>query len=263
MAENRNRKVQRLIEEQQLKNDKWIKSLNFQQRTVIQEYAAKQVDKVAANILCQIETCYAGAFVELWEDKLTYDEIEQVFEVANRMLKENGQFLEDEGEGWKMKLDKLTPQVKERVIDLLEKNFNQKTIVEQIGKEYPELKSSHINLAYKTAKEEWMKPKTNKPAAAPVKKVTKKEAAKVAEEVAKEIEKEVTVSEIVEAPENTEFEVISKKIVLAGKHGEYTIENGTLEVGKDKFSCETDLNLYLDTEYQRLSELKAAWGKVN
>lgn len=245
-----NRQQKRKAERTLDKNEKWIRSLPHDKLMIIDRATNNAVKNSVTKVMDQIETCYAGALISLYDEILSFDDIEEMFKLANEYLIENGNFLSKYGEDWKMKLNENEKEVKNRIKELLNKNMAQNAIVAAIKKEFVDLENSYIKIAYKTAKEEWckgdFKPAIN----------LKGKNAKVIIDDAIEVLKveEVAPDVIIESQEET-FKILEKVLKFEGKYSEYMIKNNVLTAGEITFSSLEDIENYKHNQQLELNNM--------
>lgn len=260
------------------RQEKLINKINSLPGDVLRGIEEMQRQAVATNserILQQMDICYAAAIIAVREEEFSMDELINITNIANNYLIENGDFIEEFKEGWREYLDKTDLEIKERIMQLLDKEEKQIDIVKILRKEYPKLTSSHFNIAYKTAKEEYMKPKiviANERVDFEKEKMLemiKKE--KGDGEVQKVIRtgvraaetkaNEVKVNEV-----KTSLKLKSKELIFEGEFGEYKILNGILKTGSLTFNSMDEIDRYEAAQLRgfkaTMTELKQAWQEV-
>lgn len=280
------KEVRQIIFKNNLSLEEKIKAIDPEVMAVIREDRVRAVAECSTRIMQQVDTCYTAAIINQNVDAFTLLDLEEIRENADKYLIENGDFIKEFKEEWKNYLNKVDLEVGERIQELLEDKLNQAEIFKIIKKEYPKLKSSHINLAYKGAKTEWLKPKfvianekidrdretarTEVLKANGVEKV--EEVIKTTEKCRSEVKKgrdkmskkvkEVEEVKVVASP----FTVKTKTVVLEGQHSDYKIEDGTLVAGKILFRGKEDIENYCKSERDNLEEvlgeLQLAWLEV-
>lgn len=248
-----------------------IKSLPGDVLRGIEEMQRQAVAETTQRIMEQIDTCYVAAIITFGADKFSMDELEGIRDITDKYLIENGDFIKEFKEGWKEYLNKMEYEVKERALELIETGEKQIDIIKTLKKEYPKLTTSHLNIAYKTAKEEYMKPKV-----VIANEINDYEKEKMREMV--NIEKGIknttkliqteTKTPVIqkEVKKASKLKLKSKELILEGEYGEYKIKNGTLESGSLTFKNIEEIYKYSDDEIRKfketIEELKQAWSEV-
>lgn len=253
-----------------------IKAIDPEVMAVIREERARAVVECSERIMQQVDTCYTAAIINQNADAFTLLDLEEIRLNADKYLIENGDFIKELKGEWKNYLNKVDLEVGERIFELLEDKKTQLDIFKIIKKEYPKLKSSHINVAFKSAKTEWLKPSLVIPISPAelekeimLNKVKFDKGGKDMQKIITNgksvpVKKEVKVKEVAEV--KSPFTVKSKEIVLQGEHNEYKIYDNILESGNIVFRSKEDIENYEKSELDHfkdvMAELKLAWLEV-
>lgn len=242
---------------------------------VIREDRARAVVECSERIMQQVDTCYTAAIINQNVDAFTLLDLEEIRVNADNYLIENGDFIKEFKGEWQNYLNDIDLVVTDRIIELLEEKSNQTEIFKVIKKEFPKLKSSHINLAYKGAKSEWLKPKyvianeeIDREREILRNKILEEKGVNGMQKVIKTTEgnrKEMNKNKVV-AEVKSPFKVKSKEVVLQGEHGEYKIYDNVLESGNIVFRTKEDIENYRKSELEHfesvMEELRLAWKEV-
>lgn len=248
----------------------WLNTLTKEQLLIIEKVVKQATEKTLEQTLSQVTTCVAGALIEKIDDLLSMDEIYEILRLTDENLKENGMFLEKIGDDWEGYLMRMETIVKDRVIELLDKGKGQKEIVQALKGEFPKLTSSHINMAYKTGKEDWAK-RCNFDGREEVEEMKKAKVATKKNEILKEVlsdvaaETTVTVEET-PAIENKglevnpfndidRFKIISRDITFEGEFSQYRRTTDALYAGDLSFKSKEEIEDYIYRETIKLGKI--------
>lgn len=157
MNRNQRRRHKKVVE--------WISSLSKDKQEILnrvveeraEEKARKDIGMATTRLLEQVETAICGSIVKNLPDSITFDQILDVLKDFDTFLIQNGDFVKEHGEDWKMVLKKVEPKIVGRMESLLREGSSKKEIVEKMRKEFPNIKDSHVFNAFKSAQEKLRK----------------------------------------------------------------------------------------------------------
>lgn len=219
MSKNLKNKEKALIEVKRLKAEKFFKSLNFEKRQYVLEFAELKNADFQDRFLHDIDLCTTAAIVETFED-LSFEEIKNLCERIGELYGSHIKTIKERGNSM-AKLNKIQDDVRVEVNKLLENGLNQKKSVEELKIKFPLLSIAELTNAYKKVKEEFKSKKVVKIEEGK-KEISTEEAVKYifSEEPEYKIPEEIK-AEVKDISKESNLKVLSKEIIAVGTFGEY------------------------------------------
>lgn len=154
-------KKNRLTNKRKVELLKKVESIDSSMADVIKELVDIEIKKYDQKLSQAMDRCFTAAMI----DKTPYslEEINRIFEYSYMLIEEDVEkikILMNEGGGdWMRAADKYQEEVKERVMQLIEKGTKDKIAKEILIAEFPKLSKSMISNAFKKIKEQIAKEK--------------------------------------------------------------------------------------------------------
>lgn len=223
MSKNLKNKEKALIEVKRLKAEKFFKSLNFEKRQYVLEFAELKNVDFQDRFLHDIDLCTTAAIVETFEH-LSFEEIKNLCERIGELYGSHIKTIKERGNSM-AKLNKIQDDVRVEVNKLLGNGLNQKKSIDELKIKFPLLSIAELTNAYKKVKEEFKSKKVVK-IEEDKKEISTDEAVKYifSEEpeykIPEEIKEEIK-AEVKDIIKESSLKVLSKEIIAIGAFGEY------------------------------------------
>ena len=138
---------------------KWFASLSKDKKKFFDNYANKKAneiiyenDKLGMDILLtNIDSSISATLIYLYNSNL--EEIEKFADTFKKVLDENIDFVIREGKDWKMKLEKIEPQVIEKAVEVIKEDKDKHNYHVKMKELFPNLTRGQLFNAYKLAEE--------------------------------------------------------------------------------------------------------------
>ena len=145
----------------------WLKSLSKDKQKIIDNYAtdrAKEMLHKSENLgmdmlLTNIDTSISATLINLFD--IDRKGIETFLKIFNEILDENVDFTKNEGKDWRMKLEKIEPQVIEKAVEVIKEDEDKHNYHVKMKELFPNLTRGQLFNAYKLAEERLKDGKTD------------------------------------------------------------------------------------------------------
>lgn len=283
MEKNKSRAERREIERRRKAMWRWVNGLTEDQKRIIEvlseEKATEMISGEIALISDNINSCLAASLYSLKD--YSKEEVYEIIELMNEFAVEGQEFLLEHRGDYDMKINEIKPKIKERSLELLDDNKNQKVGVEALKLEFKEIPLKDLVIIWKEAKKEWMIPTVEVeesliPKAEPTIRATEKlttdkmlsdseraiedksKIYKARVESNKEKNKEKVVNKMEDNKKAASKLVIKSKefkMEIEGEYGEYRYTNLGVQSGELKFADLQAVEKYKQEELKKFNAL--------